>query len=70
MVLGELVDVRLVGDELIHHPLTMGDTRHALRGTVHDVVNTSAGVATSIHAYSPPLTAMNFYTAPSRAQTR
>ncbi len=70
VVLGELVDVRLVGDELIHHPLTMGHTRRAPRGTVHDVVNTSVGVATSIHAYSPPLTAMNFYTAPSRAQTR
>jgi quercetin dioxygenase-like cupin family protein len=70
VVLGELVDVRLEGGELLSHALTTGDTRHAPRGTVHDVVNTSTRVATSIHAYSPPLTAMNFYTAPSRAQRR
>lgn len=68
VVLGELVDVRLDGDDLVRHPLIEGVTRHAPRGAVHDVINTSSQVATSIHAYSPPLTAMNFYTPPSRAQ--
>jgi hypothetical protein len=29
-------------------------------GTVHDVANRSTRVATSIHAYSRPLTAMGF----------
>jgi hypothetical protein len=28
---------------------------------VHSVANSWATVATSIHAYSPPLTSMNFY---------
>lgn len=30
-------------------------------GHVHDVVNTSATPAVSVHAYSPPLTAMSYY---------
>lgn len=30
-------------------------------GHVHDVVNTSDGPAVSVHAYSPPLTAMHYY---------
>ena len=32
-------------------------------GTVHDVLNDSPAMATSIHAYSPPLSAMTFYDA-------
>jgi predicted metal-dependent enzyme (double-stranded beta helix superfamily) len=30
-------------------------------GHVHDVVNASAAPAVSVHAYSPPLTAMSYY---------
>ncbi|RCV47802.1 cysteine dioxygenase [Marinitenerispora sediminis] len=30
-------------------------------GYVHDVVNTAAAPAVSVHAYSPPLTAMSYY---------
>jgi hypothetical protein len=30
-------------------------------GHVHDVVNPAAGHAVSVHAYSPPLTAMSYY---------
>jgi len=30
-------------------------------GHVHDVVNTEPGHAVSVHAYSPPLTAMSYY---------
>ncbi|WP_017612075.1 cysteine dioxygenase [Nocardiopsis salina] len=30
-------------------------------GHVHDVVNTGAEAAVSVHAYSPPLTAMHYY---------
>jgi hypothetical protein len=30
-------------------------------GYVHSVVNSEPGAATSVHAYSPPLTSMGFY---------
>jgi len=30
-------------------------------GHVHDVMNTAAEPAVSVHAYSPPLTAMSYY---------
>jgi predicted metal-dependent enzyme (double-stranded beta helix superfamily) len=31
------------------------------RGHVHDVMNTAEAPAVSVHAYSPPLTAMSYY---------
>ena len=38
--------------------LTAGEARPFGPAHVHDVVNTSAAPAVSVHAYSPPLTAM------------
>jgi predicted metal-dependent enzyme (double-stranded beta helix superfamily) len=38
-----------------------GDVRLFGAGHVHDMVNASAGPAVSVHAYSPPLTAMRRY---------
>jgi predicted metal-dependent enzyme (double-stranded beta helix superfamily) len=41
--------------------LQSGRTATFPLGHVHDVVNTSALPAVSVHAYSPPLTAMSYY---------
>jgi hypothetical protein len=42
-------------------PVTAGCVRAFGSQYVHDVVNISAGPAVSVHAYSPPLTAMRRY---------
>jgi predicted metal-dependent enzyme (double-stranded beta helix superfamily) len=39
-------------------------------GHVHDVVNTSAAPAVSVHAYSPPLTVMSYYDVDPRGALR
>lgn len=39
-------------------------------GTVHDVLNESTAAASSIHAYSPPRSAMTFYDATARRPVR
>jgi hypothetical protein len=39
-------------------------------GHVHDVVNTRAEHAVSVHAYSPPLTAMSYYAVDSGGALR
>lgn len=41
--------------------LDQGQSRLVPPGGVHDVVNLNARPATSIHAYSPPLTSMTYY---------
>jgi predicted metal-dependent enzyme (double-stranded beta helix superfamily) len=41
--------------------LRQGAVRSFGRGYVHDVSNTAAAAAVSVHAYSPPLTAMRRY---------
>jgi predicted metal-dependent enzyme (double-stranded beta helix superfamily) len=41
--------------------LQAGQVRPFGAGHVHDVVNVTAGPAVSVHAYSPPLTAMRRY---------
>jgi predicted metal-dependent enzyme (double-stranded beta helix superfamily) len=58
---GALLELRLEQSALRNHRLGQGATRTALPGTIHDVLNTSSSVATSLHAYSPPLATMNFY---------
>jgi quercetin dioxygenase-like cupin family protein len=58
---GDLVELRLEAAGLARHPLRVGATRSVPPGSVHDVVNVSGAVATSLHAYSPPLATMNFY---------
>jgi predicted metal-dependent enzyme (double-stranded beta helix superfamily) len=40
---------------------TTGSRRAVPSGTVHDVLNASSTPATSLHAYSPPLSSMTFY---------
>ncbi len=46
---------------LTNRTLTIADVAVIEAGEVHDVANRSTALATSIHAYSKPLRAMNFY---------
>ncbi len=57
---------------LVRTVLDAGDVGLAPAGAVHDVANRSARNATSIHAYSRPLTSMGFYasSAPDRRGSR
>ncbi|HEY8526383.1 MAG TPA: cysteine dioxygenase family protein [Acidimicrobiales bacterium] len=45
----------------VERQLEPGQVRHVPVGAVHDVVNRGTEPATSIHVYSPPLTAMTYY---------
>ena len=59
---GDLVEVTAAawgGFERLE--VTSGSSRVVPAGTRHDVLNLTAAPATSIHVYSPPLTAMTFY---------
>jgi len=47
--------------EASSRPLRAGNARAFGAHYVHDVMNASAGPAVSVHAYSPPLTAMRRY---------
>jgi hypothetical protein len=47
---------------LVTRPLPAGRAAAFPLGHVHDVVNISGRPAVSVHAYSPPLTAMSYYT--------
>ena len=42
-------------------PLHAGRSQGFRLGHVHDVINSSAMSAVSVHAYSPPLTVMSYY---------
>ena len=68
MVSGALRETRWDGASLRRRRLTAGDQAAFPLGWVHDVVwapdrDTSAPIAPtlSVHAYSPPLTAMSYY---------
>ncbi|HEY1616827.1 MAG TPA: rhodanese-like domain-containing protein [Streptosporangiaceae bacterium] len=50
------------GRRLAHRRLRLGDAVTFGPGHVHDVAHGGDGSATSIHAYSPPLSAMTYYT--------
>lgn len=52
----------LRGLRLRRRLLDQGQGRSFGPGYVHSVVNPQAAPATSVHAYSPPLTSMTFYT--------
>ncbi|MFR9754075.1 cysteine dioxygenase [Nocardia sp. 004] len=70
---GTLSEYRWNGTELRYRTLMAGDQAAFPVGWVHDVVRASAGVSgatesagaieptLSVHAYSPPLTAMSYY---------
>ena len=63
MVEGNLTELEPNPPKLRRRLLTTGSRRIVPSGTVHDVLNDSLAMATSIHAYSPPLSAMTFYDA-------
>jgi rhodanese-related sulfurtransferase/predicted metal-dependent enzyme (double-stranded beta helix superfamily) len=50
------------GRRLAHRQLAVGDVVAFGPAHVHDVAHGGGGSATSIHAYSPPLLAMTYYT--------
>ncbi|WP_017583002.1 cysteine dioxygenase [Nocardiopsis valliformis] len=67
---GSLGALSVVTGELVEHYWGGGLRERALAereggrfplGHVHDVINTSDRPAVSVHAYSPPLTAMHYY---------
>lgn len=62
VVSGALAETRWTRDGLRTRPLRTGRSVGFGLGHVHDVVNPSAAPAVSVHAYSPPLTAMSYYT--------
>ncbi len=62
VVSGSLVEQRWVGDGLRARRLRAGRSVGFPLGHVHDVGNPAESPAVSVHAYSPPLTAMSYYT--------
>ncbi len=61
VVSGRLVEHRWTGDGLRARHLSAGHTAGFPLGHVHDVGNHETAPAVSVHAYSPPLTAMSYY---------
>ena len=61
VVSGSLVEKRWAGDGLRSRTLRAGRSAGFPLGHVHDVANPAAPPAVSVHAYSPPLTAMSYY---------
>lgn len=63
VVSGELVEERWAPrtHRLRARRLTTGRSATFPPGHVHDVVNLATAPAVSVHAYSPPLTAMSYY---------
>jgi hypothetical protein len=61
VVSGSLVEQRWVGDGLRRRRLPAGRSAGFPLGHVHDVGNAAPIPAVSVHAYSPPLTAMSYY---------
>ncbi len=58
---GALHEYRWDGVRLRRRSLDAGDQAGFPLGWVHDVVGAQAGTTLSVHAYSPPLTAMSYY---------
>ena len=58
---GSLHEYRWDGVRLRRRLLDAGDQAAFPLGWVHDVVGAHAGTTLSVHAYSPPLTAMSYY---------
>ncbi len=61
VVSGGLVEQRWAGNGLRPRRLRAGRSAGFPLGHVHDVGNPAAEPAVSVHAYSPPLTAMSYY---------
>lgn len=63
VVRGELAEVRVDADgRWSRHRREAGPVTSVPPGLVHDVHGAGSGPAVSIHAYSPPLRRMTFYT--------
>jgi predicted metal-dependent enzyme (double-stranded beta helix superfamily) len=58
---GELTETAVVDGTIEHDVLHAGEFGRVPFGAMHDVANRSRRNATSIHAYSRPLSAMGFY---------
>ena len=70
---GALQESRWAGDELRSRRLSAGDQAAFPLGWVHDVTWAPSEVSTptlSVHAYSPPLTAMSYYEVTERNTLR
>ncbi|MFS0900050.1 cysteine dioxygenase [Mycolicibacterium litorale] len=70
---GALSETRWDGDGLRRRRLAAGDQAAFPLGWVHDVVwapDPTGGPTLSVHAYSPPLTAMSFYEVTERETLR
>lgn len=61
VVTGELTERRWRGSLRHDRRVAEGQLVTVPAGTVHDVLSLGAEPALSVHAYSPPLTAMGFY---------
>jgi hypothetical protein len=61
IALGSLEERELVGGSTIKRHLHSGDVRSFGAAYIHEVVNRSEAPAVSLHAYAPPLEAMNRY---------
>lgn len=73
VVSGALRETRWDGVKLRHRRLTEGDQAAFPLGWVHDVVwapRAEPGPTLSVHAYSPPLTAMSYYEVTQRNTLR
>ena len=70
VVSGSLVEQRWVGDGLRSRQLRAGRSVGFPVGHVHDVGNPAPAPAVSVHAYSPPLTAMSYYAVEPDARLR
>ncbi|NUS42419.1 MAG: cysteine dioxygenase family protein, partial [Mycobacteriaceae bacterium] len=73
---GALSEYRWAGSQLRHRTLLAGDQAAFPIGWVHDVMRSASPVVgpaeptLSVHAYSPPLTAMSYYEVTSRSTLR
>ena len=61
VISGVLDEIRPDADRLVVHKRRPGSVVSVLPGELHDVRNDSAEPAVSIHAYSPRLTRMTYY---------
>ena len=70
VVSGSLVEQRWAGDGLRSRRVRAGRSLGFPLGHVHDVGNPATTPAVSVHAYSPPLTAMSYYEVTERKTLR
>jgi len=70
VVSGRLVEQRWMGHGLATRTLRAGRSTGFPLGHVHDVENRAVEPAVSVHAYSPPLTAMSYYDVAPEGQLR